>query len=55
MQDFVISTNKVEQITGIDFFPILPYNFENEIESEFDLSKWKFKAVKKLNFKYYFK
>lgn len=35
------SIDQVERITGIDFFPILPDNLENDIESHLDIDVWK--------------
>lgn len=35
------SIDQVERITGIDFFPILPDDLENEIESKLDMDLWK--------------
>ena len=33
--------DQVERITGIDFFPILPDDIENEVESKLDLDLWR--------------
>ena len=35
------SIDQVERITGIDFFPILPDDLENDIESQLDMDLWK--------------
>lgn len=35
------SIDQIERITGIDFFPILPDDLENEIESKLDMDLWK--------------
>lgn len=35
------SIDQVERITGMDFFPILPDDLENEIESNLDMDSWK--------------
>ena len=35
------SIDQVERITGIDFFPILPDDLENEIESKLEMDLWK--------------
>ncbi|MFO7659027.1 MAG: DNA/RNA non-specific endonuclease [Bacteroidales bacterium] len=37
-----MSIDEVEKITGIDFFSSLPDEEEDKIESEFNLSDWKF-------------
>ena len=38
--DFVTTIDNVENLTGIDFFPELPDNVENDIESRIDLEAW---------------
>ena len=38
---YAVTIDKVEQETGIDFFPGLPDALENELESSFDFSAWK--------------
>lgn len=35
------SIDQVERITGIDFFPILPDDIEEEVESRLDMSLWR--------------
>lgn len=35
------SIDQVERITGIDFFPILPDDLENEVESNLDMDLWR--------------
>ncbi len=40
MGDYTNSIDQVERITGIDFFPSLPDNIENAIESEVNISDW---------------
>lgn len=35
------SIDQVERITGIDFFPTLPDNLENEVESKVDMNLWR--------------
>ena len=39
---FVVSIDKVEAVTGIDFFPDLPDKLENELEKKSDIRKWRF-------------
>jgi endonuclease G len=39
-RQYVIPVNALESITGIDFFPALPDNKENLIESQFQPNKW---------------
>ncbi len=40
LQSFVVSIDKIEQITGIDFFPALPDELENRVEASIDVNKW---------------
>lgn len=40
MQDAVRTVDQIEELTGIDFFPILPDDMENEIESHANLNDW---------------
>ena len=35
------SIDQVERITGIDFFPILPDEIENDVESKLDMDLWR--------------
>jgi len=43
LQSFAVTIDQVEEATGIDFFPALPDNIEEILESAIDLSKWEFK------------
>lgn len=40
MQDAVRTVDQIEQMTGIDFFPLLPNEVEDEIESHANLNDW---------------
>lgn len=40
---FVVSIDKIEQITGIDFFPELPDNLENKLEASNNYKNWSFR------------
>lgn len=40
VEDCVVSVDEVEAATGYDFFPWLPDEIENEIESQSDLRQW---------------
>ncbi len=40
LQSFVVSIDKIEQITGIDFFPALPDELENRLEASIEVNKW---------------
>jgi len=42
LEDFVISVDSLETLTGIDFFPGLPDNIESKLESKSDKVKWDF-------------
>ena len=39
---YAVSIDSVEVLTGIDFFPVLPDEIENRIESRYDLDEWNF-------------
>ena len=38
---YINTVDEVERITGIDFFPALPDNIENEVEAHADINDWK--------------
>ena len=40
LQNFAVTINEVEQLTGLDFFPLLPDQEESILESKFDISLW---------------
>lgn len=42
LTSFVVTVDKVETLTGIDFFSELPDNIEDKLESEVNLSNWDF-------------
>lgn len=42
LSSYAVSVDKIESITGIDFFSQLPDNIENELESKVLLKKWDF-------------
>jgi endonuclease G len=42
LTEFAVSVNDVEEMTGIDFFPQLPPDHEEELESSYDVSLWNF-------------
>lgn len=44
LQSFAVSIDEVEKATNIDFFPSLPAEVEDLLESTYDTSKWNFKA-----------
>ena len=44
-RSFAVSVDELEKITGLDFFPSLPDNLEQVVESNSDFSKWNFKAL----------
>lgn len=40
MQDYAMSIDELEQITGFDFFPTLPDNIENMVEKTYSFKEW---------------
>lgn len=44
-KSFAVTIDALEGITGIDFFPELPDDLEEKVESSNDFSKWNFKAL----------
>lgn len=44
VNDYACSVDEVERQTGIDFFPALPDNIENAVESTADTSRWKWRT-----------
>lgn len=42
LYNFVVSVDKIEQLTGIDFFPKLEDIIENDLEKNTDYSSWVF-------------
>ena len=44
LQLFAVSIDKVEAITGIDFFHSLPDKEESLLESQFNVNQWRFKT-----------
>lgn len=45
LSSYAVSVDKIESITGIDFFSQLPDNIENELESKVLLKNWDFTAT----------
>ncbi|MRT91663.1 DNA/RNA non-specific endonuclease [Ancylomarina sp. 16SWW S1-10-2] len=44
LSKFVVNTDCIETLTGIDFFPQLPDDLEEKLESGIDKSNWYFKV-----------
>ncbi len=44
-RSFAVSVDELEKITGLEFFPSLPDNLEQVVESSTDFSRWNFKAL----------
>ena len=42
LYEFVVSVDEIEKMTGIDFYPNLSDEIENQLESQFDYKKWSF-------------
>ncbi len=45
-KNYAVTIDEVEDVTGIDFFPLLDDKIENKIESTLNMSKWEFKYYK---------
>lgn len=45
LKQFSMTIDEVEKITGIDFFPALPDEKENTVESKFEADKWNFEIL----------
>ena len=45
LRSYVVSVDKVEEITGIDFHYKLEDELENKLESKSDVNDWDFKLV----------
>jgi len=43
LSDFAVSVDVLEQITGEDFYPLLPDDLESTLEAEYDITAWNFK------------
>lgn len=44
LSSFAVTIDEVERRTGLDFYPLLPDNIEEKIESKLDIKKWSFKS-----------
>jgi len=42
LQDYAVSIDEAERVTGLDFFPALPDEAEEAIEAVFDVNLWRF-------------
>ncbi len=42
INEFIVSVDSIEELTGIDFFQELPANAENELERKIDQNSWHF-------------
>ena len=42
LQNYIVTVDSLENLTGIDFFPELPDSNENHLESSINLSSWSF-------------
>ena len=45
LDEYVVTIDRVENLTGIDFFPALPDDLENKLEADSDPSKWSFSPI----------
>ncbi len=46
LESFATTVDEVEQLTGLDFFPLLPDPLEEELESSFSVADWQFDTFK---------
>lgn len=44
LEDFVVKTDMIEELTGIDFFPELPDSIEAILESRINIGEWLFET-----------
>jgi len=44
LSSFAVTIDRIEEITGEDFFHTLPDSSENQLESRFDTQRWNFNA-----------
>ncbi len=42
LQEFIVSVDKLEEVTGLDFMNKLPDQLENEIEANSEVGRWEF-------------
>ncbi|MBI9096275.1 MAG: DNA/RNA non-specific endonuclease [Sphaerochaeta sp.] len=42
LESFATTVNEVEQLTNLDFFPLLPDKLEENLESSFSVAQWQF-------------
>ena len=42
LQNYIVTVDSLENLTGIDFFPELPDSKENHLENSLNLSSWSF-------------
>jgi len=42
LRTFMVPVDRIEQLTGIDFFKEMPDSIENRLEAEVNVRKWKF-------------
>ena len=40
LRTFVVTVDYVEELTGLDFFPLLPQPLQEELESSIDINAW---------------
>ena len=49
LNKYAVTIDSIENLVGIDFFPILEDNIEENIESKIELNKWSFKNIRPTN------
>ena len=49
LNKYAVTIDSIETLVGIDFFPVLEDNLEENIESRIELNKWAFKNTRQTN------
>lgn len=49
LQQFAVPIDKIEKLTGIDFFPLLPDDLENKLECSVNLNAWIWESTSTTN------
>ncbi len=49
LDKYAVTIDSIENLAGIDFFPVLEDNLEENIESRIELTKWPFKSTRQTN------
>ena len=52
LQSYAVPIDKVEELTGLDFFNLIPDKIENIVEAEVDIQQWNWKQYKSSSHNY---